>query len=276
MRTGASDDGRPGILRRLAGWLSPGLGSVLLAACLAGTMPLAVTCLVPTVANAQEEEPPADEEPAPEGKSYLSFLVEALGIKYVIVFLLLSFGLVALLVMCFLQFRKAVIMPPELAETFEQHLENKEYQPAYELAKNDDSYLGHVLAAGMGKLQSGFPAAVEAMQGAENEEAMKLEHKISYVSLVGALAPMFGLLGTVDGMVAAFMKIAQSTTTPKPNELAAGISQALVTTLIGLWLAIPAIACYAIFKNWLQRFNTDVDDEAMRLMARFQSMGKKP
>jgi len=113
------------------------------------------------------------------------------------------------------------------------------------------------------------------MQAAESEQAMSLEHKISYVSLVGALAPMFGLLGTVDGMVAAFMLIAQRDTAPKPSELAVGISQALVTTLIGLWLAIPAIACYGMFKNWLQRFNMDVDDEAMRLMARFQNMGKK-
>jgi biopolymer transport protein ExbB len=76
-------------------------------------------------------------------------------------------------------------------------------------------------------------------------------------------------------MVAAFMLIAQRDTAPKPNELAVGISQALVTTLIGLWLAIPAIACYALFKNWLQRFNADIDDESMRLMARVQGMGKK-
>jgi biopolymer transport protein ExbB len=71
------------------------------------------------------------------------------------------------------------------------------------------------------------------------------------------------------------MLIAQRDTAPKPSELAVGISQALVTTLIGLWLAIPAIACYGLFKNWLQRFNTDVDDEAMRLMAQFKTMGKK-
>jgi biopolymer transport protein ExbB len=235
------------------------------------------TCVAPSVAIAQDEEALVDDGAAgdEEGTSYLTFLFQALGIKYVIVFLLLSFGLVALLVMCFMQFRTSVLMPPGLSEQFEQHLENKEFQQAYELAKNDDSYLGRVLAAGMSKLQSGYPAAVEAMQGAENEQAMALEHKISFVSLIGALAPMFGLLGTVDGMVAAFMKIAQSTTTPKPNELAQGISQALVTTLIGLWLAIPAIACYALFKNWLQRFNMDVDDESMRLMSRFQSMGKK-
>jgi biopolymer transport protein ExbB len=86
---------------------------------------------------------------------------------------------------------------------------------------------------------------------------------------------MFGLLGTVDGMVAAFMLIASRDTAPKPSELAVGISQALVTTLIGLWLAIPAIACYALFKNWLQRFNAEVDEESMRLMSRFQNVGKK-
>jgi biopolymer transport protein ExbB len=177
--------------------------------------------------------------------------------------------------MCFMQFRKTVMIPPALTAAFEQHVEAKQYQEAFDLVKADDSYMGHVLAAGMGKLQSGYPAAVEAMQGAQGEEAMKLEHKISYVSLVGALAPMFGLLGTVDGMVAAFMLIAQRDTAPKPNELAVGISQALVTTLIGLWLAIPAIACYALFKNWLQRFNMDVEEESTRLMSRFQGMGKK-
>jgi biopolymer transport protein ExbB len=86
---------------------------------------------------------------------------------------------------------------------------------------------------------------------------------------------MFGLLGTVDGMVGAFMIIAKSDTAPKPSQLAIGISQALITTLIGLWLAIPAIACFAMFKNWLQKLTGDVDVEAMRLMARFQNMGKK-
>ena len=261
-------------------WLAAWVGRALLSACLAaGWCGLALTpVLLPDVACAQDEEADAgggEEEEAAEGQSYLAFLYVSLGLKYVIVFLALSFGLVALLVMCFMQFRKTVLLPPALSESFESLLEAKDYQQAYELAKNDESYLGKVLAAGMGKLQSGYPAAVEAMQAAEGEEAMKLEHKISYVSLVGALAPMFGLLGTVDGMVAAFMKIAQSTTTPKPNELATGISQALVTTLIGLWLAIPAIACYAILKNWLQKFNADVDDESMRLMARFQNIGKK-
>lgn len=278
MDLAACDGDRLGIRSWLTGRCLVPWCRALIVACLLASGSVAVTCALPQTALAQDEDVAADEgggAEEKEGKSYLTFLVEALGIKYVIIFLLLSFGLVALLVMCFLQFRKVVLMPPELSQQFEQHLENKEFQQAFELAKNDDSYLGHVLAAGMGKLQGGYPAAVEAMQAAEGEEAMKLEHKISYVSLVGALAPMFGLLGTVDGMVAAFMLIAQRDTAPKPSELAVGISQALVTTLIGLWLAIPAIACYGLLKNWLQRFNMEVDDESMRLMARFQNMGKK-
>lgn len=230
--------------------------------------------LAPAVALAQDEM--ADEDGAPaEGESMLVFYYNALGLRYVIIFLLLSFALVALLVMCFLQIRRTALMPPALRQGFEAHLDAKEFQQAYDLAKADDSYLGHVLAAGMGKLQAGHPAAMEAMQEAQDDEAMKLEHKISYVSLIGALAPMFGLLGTVDGMVGAFMVIAKSATAPKPSELAIGISQALITTLIGLWLAIPAIACFALFKNWLQRLNGEVVEESERLMARFQTMGSK-
>jgi biopolymer transport protein ExbB len=258
--------------------LSAGVARGLLTAAMvsaAGTLAVGPALLMPATALAQDEEAAAADASEPEPESMLVFYYNALGLKYVIVFLALSFGLVALLVMCFLQIRKAVLMPPGLSQAFEAHLDAKEYQPAYELAKNDDSYLGQVLAAGMGKLQSGYPAAVEAMQEEEGEQAMKLEHKISYVSLVGGLAPMFGLLGTVDGMVASFMIIAKSETAPKPSQLAIGISQALITTLIGLWLAIPAIACFAMFKNWLQKLTGDVDVEAMRLMSRFQSMGKK-
>ena len=209
------------------------------------------------------------------GGSILGFYWNALGPIWTIVFLALSFWLVALVVMCFLQLRTAVLAPPGLVSAFEQHLEAKQYQEAYELAKADDSPLGQVLAAGMGKLQSGYPAAVEAMHEARADEAMKLEHKVSYVSLVGALTPMFGLLGTVAGMVSAFMVIAQRDTAPKPNELATGISQALVTTQIGLLLAIPAIACFALFRNWLQRLDADVEEESTRLMSRFQGMGRK-
>ena len=198
----------------------------------------------------------------------LVYYIKALGVTFVIVFVALSFALVALLVMCFLQLRRTVLMPPELIEGFELHLDKKEFQQAYELAKSDDSYLGRVLSVGLVKLQVSRQQAFDAMRETQAEEAMQLEHKISYVSLIGSLSPMFGLLGTVSGMVSAFTVIAQSATQPKHHELASGISQALVTTLIGLWLAIPAVACFNLFRNWLEQLNSDVDAEAIRLISK--------
>ena len=256
-----------------------------LAVCLLGGLTFTATCLNPSTAVSQDEVEGEDggaefeaegETAAGGGSNLLVYIAEACGWIFGPVFLLLSFILVALLVMCFLQIRKQVLLPPALAEQFELHLEAKEYQPAYELAKNDESYLGHVLAAGMGKLQSGYPAALTAMEEAQGEEQMKLEHKISYVSLIGALAPMLGLLGTVTGMVSSFKQIADNPgVAPKPDQLAAGISTALVTTLIGLWIAIPAILFFQLFKNWLEEINSDASDETQRLMSRFQAMGKK-
>ena len=253
------------------------LGRILLAACLLAVAPLAASFLSPALAVAQEGTDAFDDETAATNESSLLFYIaNACGWIFGPVFLMLSFILVALLVMCFLQIRKAVLLPPTLTEQFEKHLEAKEYQPAYELARADESYLGHVLAAGMGKLQSGYPAAAAAMEEAQAEEQMRLEHKISYISLIGALAPMLGLLGTVTGMVSSFKKIADNPgVAPKPDQLAGGISTALVTTLIGLWIAIPAILFFQMFRNWLEEINAEASDETSRLMSRFQGMSKK-
>lgn len=211
----------------------------------------------------------------PPQKSQLRFFYDALGLRYTIAFLFLSFVFVALTVMNFLAIRRQSIVPPDLIANFESLLNEKRYQEAYELAKNDDSFLGHVLAAGLPKLQEGYPQAMEAMQEVGEDENMKLEHRLNYIALIGTISPMVGLLGTVDGMVAAFQVIAASSTQPKPSELAQGISMALITTLVGLWLAIPAIAIFGILRNKLQRLGLEVGIHAERLMSRFQNVGAK-
>ncbi|MBS0209759.1 MAG: MotA/TolQ/ExbB proton channel family protein [Planctomycetes bacterium] len=215
--------------------------------------------------------------PAPEveERSYLGFLAKALGTKYIIIFLLLSFIFVAYLVMNTLALRRASIVPASLVEGFEALLNEKKFQDAYELAKSDDSYLGRVLAAGMGKLQQGFGAAEGAMQEVSDEEGMRLEHRLSFVALIGTLAPMFGLLGTVDGMVDSFTVIATSPTQPKPSQLAEGISMALVTTLVGLWLAIPAIGYFGAMRNRLAKLTMEAAVLSEGLMSRFAGVGKK-
>lgn len=212
---------------------------------------------------------------APRRRSYLSWLYESLGLMYSVIFLGLSFSLVAVFVMNLLVDRRNQILPPGLIEGFERHLEAKQYQEAYELARNDDSFLGKVLSAGLSRLTYGYQPAVEAMQEVGEEESMRLEHLLSYLALIGTISPMFGLLGTVDGMVQAFDVIAQSTVSPKPNELAQGIATALVTTLVGLWLAIPAIAAFNILRNRVSRLVLEVGTVSEGLMRRFQNVGPK-
>jgi biopolymer transport protein ExbB len=213
--------------------------------------------------------------PAPRRRSYLAWLYESLGLLYSVIFLGLSFSLVAVFVMNLLVARRDQILPAGLIEGFEKHLEAKQYQEAYELARNDDSFLGKVLSAGLSRLTYGYQPAVEAMQEVGEEESMRLEHLLSYLALIGTISPMFGLLGTVDGMVQAFDVIAQSTVSPKPNELAQGIATALVTTLVGLWLAIPAIAAFNILRNRVSRLVLEVGTVSEGLMRRFQNVGPK-
>ena len=206
-------------------------------------------------------------------RSYLGWLYDALGLFYSIIFLSLSFALVALIVMNALMARRENILPSDLIDGFESQLNAKKYQDAYELAKSDESFLGKVLSAGLARLSSGYPQAIEAMQEVGEEENMRLEHRLSYIALIGTVSPMFGLLGTVHGMVQAFEVIARSPVSPKPAELAGGISTALVTTLIGLWLAIPAIAAFNILRNRAARLVLEVGIVSENLMSRFQNVG---
>jgi biopolymer transport protein ExbB len=203
-------------------------------------------------------------------QNYLSWMVGALGWFFSLVFLALSFTTVALFVMNLLTARRENVIPAVLVEGFEGHLNEKRYQEAYELAKADESFLGLVLSAGLEKLQVGYEQAIEAMQEVGEEENMKLEHRLSYLGLVGTIAPMIGLFGTVVGMVDSFRTIASTATQPKPAELAEGISKALFTTLIGLAIAIPAIAAYNILKNRIARLVLEVGIVSEGLMSRFQ------
>ena len=88
---------------------------------------------------------------------------------------------------------------------------------------------------------------------------------------IGTISPMVGLFGTVHGMIKSFNVIATSGSTPKASELAEGISTALFTTLVGLAIAIPAIAAYNILKNRIARLVLEVGILSEGLMSRFET-----
>lgn len=279
--------------RFFSGWVGTSLASFTLLFFLLGTFS-AITLLNARTAQAGEE-PPAEElpdddeldEPAPDEDekpseesaetetNLLIWMFHALGWGFSLIFLSLSFTMVALTVMNLLTARRESVLPVALIEGFDAQLNEKRYQEAYELAKNDDSFLGQVLSAGLAKLSKGYEQAIEAMQEEGEEENMKMEHRLSYLALIGTISPMVGLFGTVWGMIAAFRVIATSGGVPNPAELAAGISTALFTTLLGLAIAIPAIAIYNILKNRIDRLVLEVGIVSEELMSRFSAVGNK-
>lgn len=216
----------------------------------------------------------ADSEIAQQ-KNVLSWLIDSLGWGYIMIFLALSFIFFAFLIMNILAARRDYLCPQHLVEGFEAHLDQKQYQDAYELAKADESFLGNVLSSGLAKLSGSYKHALESMQEVGEEESLKLDHRLSYLALIGTISPMIGLFGTVHGMISAFRVIAFGGTAPDASKLAEGISTALLTTLIGLAIAIPAIAAFNILRNRVQRLVLETGITSDRLMSRFEKVGTK-
>ena len=228
----------------------------------------------PAEGAAAPEQPAAAPAPAAQApQSFLSWAIEASGVIGFLI-LLSSFVMVAVAMMVLLQAKRDNFLPAAFIEAFEQKLNAKDYQGAYETARADDSFLARVLAAGLGRLNRGYDEAIEGMQEVGEDENMAIDHKLSYIALVASVAPMLGLLGTVQGMIASFSVIANSPTQPAPKDLASGIATALFTTLEGLIVAIPALIIYGLLKNRIQRLVLEVGMVSEGLMARFAGMGK--
>ena len=202
------------------------------------------------------------------------WMIEASGPFGAMIFVC-SFVMVALIVMNLLELRRDNFLPASFLDAFEEHLSKRNYQAAYDTAKADESLVARVLVAGMAQLNSSYESAVEAMQTVGDEENQILEHRLSYLGLIGQLSPMLGLLGTVQGMIASFQVIATSATAPKPSELADGIATALFTTLEGLCVSIPAIIFFLFIRNRIARLMFEVSNVSDSMMKRFANSSAK-
>ncbi|MFL2857257.1 MAG: MotA/TolQ/ExbB proton channel family protein [Planctomycetota bacterium] len=194
--------------------------------------------------------------------------IRAAGAVGVILILLSGAGM-ALTLMHGMQLRRDVLVPPDLLDHVESLFETDDFEGALDACEQQPSFLSSVLAAGLPKIDRPYEDIEEAMEEAGEMESSELHRKISYISLIAAISPMLGLLGTVMGMVGAFNVIATSKTSPKPKDLASGISEALMTTMMGLIVAIPMTISYFILKTIIDGASVEVSSIASELMSRF-------
>jgi biopolymer transport protein ExbB len=172
--------------------------------------------------------------------------------------LLLSVAAVALVIEHVMTIRQAVLMPPGLGEEVRQLLAEGKLTPARQRCRAAPSFLAYVLEAGLAEADGGWAAVEKAMEDAAAQESARLFRKIEYLSVIGNIAPMLGLLGTVIGMVIAFREVADTQGAARAADLAEGIYLALVTTVEGLLVAIPSLAAFAVFRNRVDQLVAEV------------------
>lgn len=175
----------------------------------------------------------------------------------------------------FITIRRATIVPPPVREQVAAMLEQKQYREVIEFTAQEPSSLSYVVHAALGEASHGYGAMERAMEEANEERTTKLLRKIEILNVLGNVAPMLGLLGTVYGMIRAFQAIVEAGGIPEPARLAGSIGIALVTTFWGLIVAIPALAVYGYMRNRIDALSAETALAAQELVSTFRPAPSK-
>lgn len=148
--------------------------------------------------------------------------------------------------------RPSQLLDQELFDQVAAALDRGDVKTAWDLTESEDSFLSAVVRRGLAEAPTGPQAAEYAVIEASEEQAGRLFSRIEYLNIIGNVSPMIGLIGTVYGIILAFNTLADVVRQggiTKPDQLAEGISIALVNTFWGLVIAIPALALYGLYRN---------------------------
>jgi biopolymer transport protein ExbB len=154
----------------------------------------------------------------------------------------------ALLIQYLVNVNETKLGNPTLLSEVEALLSENDVDGAYTLAQSDQSYAGKVIAGAIGRSVGGYEEARKGAEEAAAVEGFRLNAKMSYLSLIGNIGPLLGLLGTVTGMITSFQKI-ETMKSPTPADLAVGVYESLVNTTMGLFIAIIFLSGYFFMKN---------------------------
>ena len=255
----------------------------LVLACLMFGFVVSWFCLVPAIpVAAQEGDNPAvakndvEQAPAPEGKpNPIAHFFSSIGIVFGIIFATISVAIVALIIVLMLDLRMGEAVPAVFVDDFTNMVNKRQFKQAFELCKNDNSFLARVMTAGMARLQYGIEDAREAMLAMLDTVKASKESWNTYLAMIGTLGPLLGLVGTVSGMIGAFQELGSSSKAPDASKLAKEISHALVVTLAGVAIAVPAIFFFTFFKNRLINITQATSNLADDLLTQMYHNSKK-
>ena len=182
----------------------------------------------------------------------------------VIMWLILGCSVVGLAVSIdrFLLLRKAKINVPAFLVRLRGLIKKGDISGAVSVCMEEKSPIANIVRKGLKKFRFGHDRVKEAIENAGRQEISKMEKGLSVLATVAGIAPLLGFLGTVTGMISAFMRIEDLAGTANPSDLAGGIWEALITTAFGLIVGIPALAFYNYFGSAVKKLVGDMETVA--------------
>ena len=173
--------------------------------------------------------------------------------------------MVTLIIQLAISLKKEKLAPPPLVDSLRQLIVSGNYQEAWETCNANRNYFANVLKSGLNRIGRGTEAVESSLAEHGMREATLLRTRNSYLSVIGVVSPMIGLLGTVIGMMGAFAVLGTSGMSD-PKGLSTKISEVLLATAAGLFIAIPAFVSYYIFRNVSQASIVYADDIVNQLV----------
>ncbi|MBK7629669.1 MAG: MotA/TolQ/ExbB proton channel family protein [Ignavibacteriales bacterium] len=193
-----------------------------------------------------------------------------------IMWLILASSIVGLAVSIdrFIMLRKAKINVPAFMVRIRGFIKKKDISGAISYCMQEKSPVANIVRKGLKKYKYGHDRVKDAIENAGSQEVSKLEKGLSVLASVAGIAPLLGFLGTVTGMIQAFMTIQDLAGAANPSDLAGGIWEALITTAFGLIIGIPALALYNYFLSAVKKLVGEMETVANDVIDVIQDGGK--
>ncbi|MEE9405023.1 MAG: MotA/TolQ/ExbB proton channel family protein [Algisphaera sp.] len=199
-----------------------------------------------------------------------------LGLLIIWLLIVASVVSLSLIGLFLMRYRRGTVLPNATQQGIEGLINQRKYREAITYANSQPSYLGRITGAALNEANHGYAAMERALEEAADAEATRMLRPIEILNVLGNIAPMVGLFGTVYGMIVAFQSLVDAGGSPDPVELAGGISTALVTTFWGLIVAIPALAAYALVRNKVDALTAEALLVSESIIKPFKPVPRKP
>ncbi len=162
--------------------------------------------------------------------------------------------------------RNAEIDGEKFIKQVEIKMKGRKLKEALDLCEKHDKPVPRIVRAGLIKADRSRDEIKESIDDVANHEIPYLERYLGILATIATVAPLLGLLGTVTGLIKAFMVIEATGGLVNPGDLARGIWEALITTVAGLIVAIPAYLAYNYFVSRVNNFVLQMEKSATRIL----------